>query len=308
MPGGGFNVFGGFGVELEGGEDDDLRFGAQVVCLLQGVFYLALFQGGVFGAERDDGALGFPGGCGFADAVAAAVVGGGFGIGVKPAGGQRLYARERDALAALAANSGLQQFAAPIALAQGFAGAGDGGVCGLGRRGGGIGAEAGDGFDHGGGDGFYGEGAGDAGLLCVFERLVVEKCFSRRLVIAQGCGGYRGNAPIAKAAVDALVGVCELVVIENRCCESLLGECEGNAGGVAGNPAAAPLLGDECGSAATAGRVKDEVTGIGGHENAALNGFGSGFYHVSLVFWGHWRCPNIVDPPSGNLLFVSLPR
>ena len=47
-------------------------------------------------------------------------------------------------------------------------------------------------------------------------------------------------------------------------------EGEGDAGGVDGDPAPAPLLGDSGGSARAAGRIEDEVTGVGGHEDAAF--------------------------------------
>ena len=49
------------------------------------------------------------------------------------------------------------------------------------------------------------------------------------------------------------------------------GKGEGDAGGVDGDPAAAPLLGDVRGGAGAAGGVEDEVAGVGGHEDAALN-------------------------------------
>ena len=49
------------------------------------------------------------------------------------------------------------------------------------------------------------------------------------------------------------------------------GERQGDAGGVDGDPAAAPLLGDVGGGARAAGGIKDEVAGVGGHEDAAFN-------------------------------------
>ncbi len=45
---------------------------------------------------------------------------------------------------------------------------------------------------------------------------------------------------------------------------------EGDARGVDGDPAPAPLLGDIGGGAGAAGGVEDEVAGVGGHEEAAL--------------------------------------
>ncbi len=46
---------------------------------------------------------------------------------------------------------------------------------------------------------------------------------------------------------------------------------ERDAGSVDGDPAAAPLFGDVGGGAGAAGRIEDEITGIGGHEDAALD-------------------------------------
>ena len=46
---------------------------------------------------------------------------------------------------------------------------------------------------------------------------------------------------------------------------------ERHTGGVDGDPAPAPLLGDIGGGAGAAGRVQHQIAGIGGHEDAALN-------------------------------------
>ena len=48
------------------------------------------------------------------------------------------------------------------------------------------------------------------------------------------------------------------------------GQREGDAGGVDGDPAPAPLLGDVGGGAGAAGGVEDEVAGVGSHEYAAF--------------------------------------
>src|SRR5713226_2650776 len=78
----------------------------------------------VVGAKGDDDALGF------------AVFG--FGVGVEPAGAaERLDAGGMDHLAAFAAEAGFEEFVAPVGLAEGGAGAGDGGVGGLAWGGGG---------------------------------------------------------------------------------------------------------------------------------------------------------------------------
>ena len=57
---------------------------------------------------------------------------------------------------------------------------------------------------------------------------------------------------------------------------------QGDAGGVGGDPAAAPLLRDEGGGAGTAGGVEDEVTRIGGHEHAALDDLRACLHHVDF--------------------------
>src|SRR5260370_30029025 len=126
------------------------------------------------------------------------------------------------------------------------------------------------GFEVGGGGGFDGEGAGDAGAGVVDERLVVEGFLARRFVVGDGFEGDVGDLFVFEAAYDVFVGVGEFVVVEGGAHEAVFGEGGGDAGGVAGDPAAAPLLGDECGGARATGGIEDEVTGIGGHENATL--------------------------------------
>ena len=51
-------------------------------------------------------------------------------------------------------------------------------------------------------------------------------------------------------------------------------EGQGDAGGVDGDPARAPLLGDGGGGAGAAGRVEHEVAGVGGHQEAAFDDLG----------------------------------
>src|SRR5216684_7367322 len=101
-----------------------------------------------------------------------------------------------------------------------------------------------EGFDVGGGDGFDGEGAGDAGAGVVDERLVVEGFFAGRFVVGDGFEGDVGDLFVFEAAADAFVGMGEFVVVEGGAHEALLGEGGGDAGGVAGDPAAAPFLSD----------------------------------------------------------------
>ena len=61
------------------------------------------------------------------------------------------------------------------------------------------------------------------------------------------------------------------------------GQRQGDAGGVDGNPAPAPLLGHVGGGAGAAGGVQHQVAGVSGHQDAAFYHFGVGLYHVGLV-------------------------
>ncbi len=54
------------------------------------------------------------------------------------------------------------------------------------------------------------------------------------------------------------------------------GKRQRNAGGINGDPAAAPLLGDVSGCAGTTGGVEDEVSGVSRHEDTTLNHLGAG--------------------------------
>jgi len=60
-------------------------------------------------------------------------------------------------------------------------------------------------------------------------------------------------------------------------------EGEGDAAGVDRDPAATPLLGDVGGGAGAAGRVQHEVTGVRGHEKAALNDLRRCLHRVDLA-------------------------
>ena len=102
-----------------------------------------------------------------------------------------------------------------------------------------------------------------------------------------------GDFFVFEAATDALVGVSELVVVEGGGHETLLGERGGDAGRVAGDPAAAPLFGDDGGGAGAAGRVEDEVAGIGGHENASLSDRGGRLDHINFVSSNGNVIPNV---------------
>ena len=120
----------------------------------------------------------------------------------------------------------------------------------------GCGVEVVDGFYVGSGDGFDGEGAGDAGAGIVDERLVVEGFFAWRFVVGDGFQRDVGNFFVFEAAANAFVGVGEFVVVEGGAHEALFGEGGCDSGGVAGDPAAAPLLGHEGCRAGAASGVK----------------------------------------------------
>ncbi len=66
-------------------------------------------------------------------------------------------------------------------------------------------------------------------------------------------------------------GMGQLVVVEHGRHQPLLGEGERDAGGIAGDPAPAPLFSNVGGRAGTAGGVEHEIAGVRGHEHAAGN-------------------------------------
>src|SRR5207247_845821 len=75
------------------------------------------------------------------------------------------------------------------------------------------------------------------------------------------------------------------------------GQRQGDAAGVAGDPAAAPLLGDVGGGAAAAGRVEHQVAGVGGHEEATLDDLRVGLNNIELFISelsGQRVRPNVV--------------
>ena len=263
-------------------------------------------------AEGDDDALGVPGGAPVPDLVRAGGVGMGLALDVQPSGTrQRLQPCEGDMLAGLAADAGLQQFVAPVALPQGFAGAGDGPVGGQWRRTGGIGfdvVELVEGLHHRGGNRLHGERPGDAGLGAVDVRLVVERDCIGRLVIPQGSRRYVGDASVSEPGPDPLVGPSQFVVVEVHRHETLPRDGHRHPRGVAGNPPSAPLLGDVGGRTGTAGGIEHQIAGVRGHQDAALDGLRVRLYHVSLVFRRHRGGPEIVDSAARHFVFVFLPH
>ncbi|CFP57404.1 Uncharacterised protein [Bordetella pertussis] len=61
------------------------------------------------------------------------------------------------------------------------------------------------------------------------------------------------------------------------------GQRQRDAAGVDGDPAATPLFGDVSGSARAAGGVENQVTGVGGHQEAALNNRNAGLDDINLL-------------------------
>ena len=89
-------------------------------------------------------------------------------------------------------------------------------------------------------------------------------------VAARGLAGGRGAGDCGFLDL-AVATVGEQVVGIAGAHDAGTCQCEGDAGGVEGDPTAAPLFRDVGGGAGTAGGVEDEVAGVCGHEDAALN-------------------------------------
>ena len=75
---------------------------------------------------------------------------------------------------------------------------------------------------------------------------------------------------VDEAALQALVRVAQVVVVEAGGHQPLLGQGDGHARGVAGDPAPAPFLGDVGGGAGAAGRVEHEVAGVGASSGGSV--------------------------------------
>ena len=81
----------------------------------------------------------------------------------------------------------------------------------------------------------------------------------------------------------AFAGIGQQVKRIARAHDAGTGQRQRHARGVNRDPAAAPLLGDIGGGAGTAGRIKHEVAGVGGHEDAALNNLRRSLNDIDLV-------------------------
>ena len=65
--------------------------------------------------------------------------------------------------------------------------------------------------------------------------------------------------------------------------QSCTGKRERDPTGIDRYPASSPLFGDIRSGAGTTGRIQHEISGVGGHQNAALNDERSGFDYVNLI-------------------------
>src|SRR5438552_16950523 len=75
----------------------------------------------------------------------------------------------------------------------------------------------------------------------------------------------------------------QFIVVENCPHQSAFGQGSGNSRSVAGYPATTPLLGNVSGRSRAAGRIQYKVSGIRGHEQAALNNFGVSLDDITLI-------------------------
>ena len=62
------------------------------------------------------------------------------------------------------------------------------------------------------------------------------------------------------------------------------GEGQGDTGGVDGNPAPTPPLGDIGGSTGTAGWVEYKIARVRGHQETTLNNFFRGLNHIRFIY------------------------
>ena len=113
--------------------------------------------------------------------------------------------------------------------------------------------------------------------------IVVRRRFCR------GLADQRGFLVLAVAAVgQQVVGI--------TCAHDAgAGQCEGDARSVDGDPAAAPLLGDVRGGTRAAGGVEDEIAGVRGHQDAALDDCCICLNNVGLILGSNYILPEMID-------------
>ena len=129
----------------------------------------------------------------------------------------------------------------------------------------------------------HGEAPADPGDLVVDLRAVHQGDGLRLLVVGDGFQrDARDQAadllalPVLLALVDEAAGraaarLLQFVPGEGGGQEPLPGQGQRDPGGVAGDPAPAPLLGHIGRGPRAAGGVEDQIAGVGGHQDAALN-------------------------------------
>ena len=90
-----------------------------------------------------------------------------------------------------------------------------------------------------------------------------------------------GNSLVDKAAAHTLFWMGQVVIVKGRRHQTLLRQSNRHTGSIAGDPAAAPLLGYISSGTAAAGNVQNQVTGIGGHQYTTLNDFGRSLNNIN---------------------------
>ena len=80
------------------------------------------------------------------------------------------------------------------------------------------------------------------------------------------------------------------------------GQRDSDPAGINGDPAPPPLFGYIGGGARAAGRIKHQVAGVRGHEDAAFNYFGSRLHDVMFVGRAPNIAPDIIDRIGGKII------
>ena len=112
-------------------------------------------------------------------------------------------------------------------------------------------------------------------------------------VATGGC--FRGRAPRDLGFLPLPLGaVGEQIPGIARAHDARPRQCERHAGGVDGDPAPAPLLGDSGCGAGAAGRVQHQVAGVGGHQDATSDNLGSSLDYIHS--WVTILTSNCVNP------------
>ena len=102
--------------------------------------------------------------------------------------------------------------------------------------------------------------------------------------IVMGGVGRGGGALDLGGLLLAVFAIGEEIPGIFRAHDPRAGERERHAAGVDGDPAPAPLLGDEGGGARAAGWVEDQIAGVGGHEEATFNDLRRTLNDICFVF------------------------